>query len=73
VRLACGREPLVDADVELVVAEREPDASAGPQWLRFVELRQSQQLAEEAPRLGLRARWSGELHVVEAEKSRFHV
>ena len=64
-RLPCRCERLLDTDVELAVAgEREPDASAGAQRLRLLELRQPEQVAEEAARLRLAARRSGDLDVV---------
>ena len=64
-RLPCRCERLLDTDVELAVAgEREPDASAGAQRFWLLELRQPEQVAEEAARLELAARWSRDLDVV---------
>jgi hypothetical protein len=51
--------------VELAAAvEREPGASARTERLGLLELFQSQQLAEEAPSLGLAVRRRGELDVI---------
>jgi hypothetical protein len=56
-RLPGRRERVLDADVELgAVAQREPGAAARAQRLRFLELLEAEQVAEEAPRLGLAAR-----------------
>jgi hypothetical protein len=64
-RLSRRRERFLDADMELSAAvEREPDAAARAQWLGLLDLLQRQQLAEEAPRLVLAARWRRELDVV---------
>jgi hypothetical protein len=64
-RLPCRAERLLDADVELAVpGEREPDASAGAQRFGLLELPQPEQVAEEAARLRLAARWSRDLDVV---------
>lgn len=64
-RLAGRGERLLDAYVELVAAaEREPGASSGAQRLRLLELLQAEQVAEEAPCLGLAARQCRELDVI---------
>ena len=64
--LAGGREVLVDADVQLLRADREPDAAARSQLLGLLELAEPQQAAVEAARLALGAGRRGHLHVVEA-------
>ena len=64
-RLPRGRERLLDADVELLaVAEREPGAAARAQRLGLLELLEPEQVAEEAPRLGLAAARRRELDVI---------
>jgi hypothetical protein len=64
--LAGRRERFLDADVQLAsaTAEREPGSAASAQWLRLLDLLQAEQVAEEAPRLGLAAGRRGELDVV---------
>jgi len=57
----------LDADVELLGAEREPDAPSRAQRLGLLDLGQAEQAAEEAPCGLLAARRGGELDVVEAE------
>ena len=64
VGLAGGREALVDADVQLRVADGEPHAAAA-QPLRLLELAQPEQAAVEAARLALAAGRRGDLDVVE--------
>ena len=49
-RLARGGEIRLDADVELLRADPEPDPAAAPERLRFLELLEPEQLAEEAAR-----------------------
>ncbi len=64
-RLPCPSERLLDTDVELAVAgEREPDASAGAQRFGLLDLLQPEEVAEEAARLRLAARWSRNLDVI---------
>jgi hypothetical protein len=64
-RLPRRRERLLDADMKLSAARQgEPDAAARAQRLRLLDLLQPQQLAEEAPRLGLAAGRRRELDVV---------
>ena len=59
------RKRLGDADVQLAASrEREPDASAGAQRLGLLDLRQREQIAEEAARLRLAVRWSRDLDMV---------
>ena len=65
-RLPCGREVGLDADVELLRADPEPDPAAALQRLRLLDLFESEQLAEEAARGVLAAGGSGELDVVDA-------
>lgn len=63
--LPCGRERLFDADVELAASvEREPDAAAGAERLRLLDLVQAEQLAEEATRLWLAPARGCELDVI---------
>src|SRR5579875_1926202 len=62
------RERILDADVQLPVAEREPRPAALPQRLGLLELGQAEQLAEEAPRLALAAAGSRDLDVVELDQ-----
>jgi hypothetical protein len=66
VGLARGAEVLGDADVQLLRAGREPDAAAGAERLRLVELAQPEQAAVEPARLALAAGRRGHLHVIEA-------
>ena len=56
-----------DADVELLAAEREPDAAAAVERLGLRHLGQAEELAEETSRLLLAAGRSRELDVVEAD------
>jgi hypothetical protein len=65
VGLAGGGEVVLDADVQLLLPELEPDAAALPQRLGLLDLREADQLPEEATRLRLAARWGGDLDVVE--------
>ncbi len=66
--LARRCEGRLDADVKLVgVAEGEPGAAAGAQRFGLLDLGQPEQVAEEAPCLGLAARGRCDLDVVEAE------
>ncbi len=67
-RLARGRELLLDADVQLTaVAEREPCPAPPPQRLGLLDLLQAEQLPEEAALRRLAARRRGDLDVVETE------
>ena len=64
-RLPRRRERVLDADVELTaVGEREPDAPAGAQRFGLLDLRQPEEVPEEAARLLLAARWSRDLDVI---------
>jgi hypothetical protein len=65
VRLARWDEALLDADVELLGADSEPDAAARPQRLRLRHFLEPEQLAEEAARLGLAAGRRSYLDVVD--------
>ena len=60
-RLAGGGEVRLDADVELLRADPEPDSATASEPLRLLELLESEQVAEEAARVGLAARRGGEL------------
>ena len=64
-RLAGGHEVVLDADVELLPPDPEPDAPARAERLRFLELLQPEHVAEETPRLRLAPRRRCELHVVD--------
>jgi hypothetical protein len=65
VRLPRRRERFLDADVELAaVAECEPRPAARAERLRLLELLEAEQVAEEAPRLGLAAGRRCDLDVV---------
>ena len=64
-RFPCGRERLLDTDVELAVAgEREPDASAGAQRFRLLDLLEPEEVSEEATCLRLAARRGRNLDVI---------
>jgi hypothetical protein len=64
-RLARGRERILDPDVELAAArECEPGAAARAQRLRLLELLESEQVAEETSRVVLAARRGRDLDVV---------
>ena len=63
--LARRDEALLDADVELLGTDSEPDASARPQRLRLRQFLEPEQLAEEAARLGLAAGRRSHLDVVD--------
>src|SRR4051794_14531280 len=65
-RLASGLEVLGHADVQLLRPAREPDPAAAGERVRLGELLEPEQLAVEAPRLGLAAGRRSHLHVVEA-------
>ena len=65
-RLAGGGEIGLDADVELLRADPEPDPAAGAERLRLLDLLEPEQLAEEAAGGVLAAGGGGELDVVDA-------
>jgi hypothetical protein len=58
---------VLDADVELLAAEREPDAAAAVEGVGLLDLHQAEELAEEASRLLLAARRGRKLDVVETD------
>ena len=58
---------LLHPDVQLLGADREPDAAARAQGGRLLELPEAEQAAEEASRRLLAARRSRKLDVVESE------
>jgi adenosine deaminase len=64
-RLPRRSEAVVDADVELLLADAEPDAAATPERLRLLELLEAEQPAEEAACVLLAAGRRGELDVVD--------
>ena len=64
--LACGRERILDTDVQLLVARAEPAAAAGGERLRLRQLFEPEELAVERASFLLAARRCGYLHVVEA-------
>ena len=68
-RLARGGEIGLDADVELLRADPEPDAAAASERLRLLDLLEPEQLAEEAARGVLAAGGGGELDVVDARRA----
>ena len=72
-RLSRGGEVGLDADVELLRADLEPDAAAAPERLRLLELGEPEQLAEEAAGGVLAAGGSGQLNVVEAVDHRLRL
>ena len=63
--LARGSEAVLDADVQLLGADLEPDAAARPERLRLLQLLEPEQAAEEAARRLLAAGRRGELNVVD--------
>ena len=65
-RLARRSELLLDADVQLLRSDPEPDPAAGAERLGLLELLEPEQPAEEAARLRLAAGRRGELDVVDA-------
>ena len=64
--MRAGRELLLDADVQLLRSDPEPDAAAGAQRLGLLDLLEAEQPAEEAARLGLAAGRRGQLDVIDA-------
>ena len=65
-RLAGGGEVRVDADVELLRADPEPDSATASERLWLLELLEPEQVAEEGSGVVLASRRSGELDVVDA-------
>ena len=64
----CGSDELGrHADVQLVVADPEPDAAAQGERPRLLDLGEPEQPAVEGARLILAARWRGHLDVVETD------
>ena len=72
-RLPRGGELGLDADVELLRADPEPDAASVCEQLRLLELLEPEQLAEEAARGVLAAGGGGELDVVDAVDHRLRL
>ena len=70
VSLAGRREVLINANVELPVAESEPCGPAGTQGVWLLKLRQAEHAAEEGPRGGFASGRRGELHVIQKNRSR---
>ena len=64
------RERLLDADVQLLRPDPEPDPAAGAQRLGLLELLEAEQPGEEAARLRLAAGRRCELDVVDAVEHR---
>lgn len=65
------RERLGHADVDLMLAvELKPDAAAGSQRLRLVDLGQAKQPTEEPSRLGFAPGWRGQLNMIDPERQR---
>jgi len=63
-------EPLLDADVELLLAGTEPDAAARPQRLRLRDLFEAEQPSVERPRLLLAPARRRDLDVVDPDDRR---
>jgi hypothetical protein len=63
----CGPEVLIDSYMELSVTDGKPDTSSLSQWVRLLDLRQPDDLAEEAPGIGLTIHRCGNLNVVEPD------
>ena len=57
---------MLDADVQLLPSDTEPDPAAGAERLGLLELLEPEQSAEEASRLRLAAGRRSELDVVDA-------
>ena len=67
-RLARRGKIGLDADVQLLRADLEPDPAAASERLRLLELREPEDVAEERAGGVLAARGGGELDVVDARK-----
>lgn len=65
--LGCRREPLLNANVDLLLARSKPCASTDRQGRRLLDLGKTEDPCEESPRLVLAARRRGELNVIDAE------
>ena len=65
--LCCGRERLLDADVQRLRSDGEPHAASRPQDGRLLDLGEAEQPAEEPARRRLAAGRRRDLHVVETE------
>ena len=65
-RLAGRLEPLLDADVELVVAHGEPDAATRAEQLGLLDLVHADQPSEQATSLLLALRSCSELYVIDS-------
>src|SRR5688500_5431771 len=63
----------LDAQVELLRADPEPDSAAAPERLRLLELLEPEQAAEEAAGGLLAAGGGGELDVVDASEHRLRL
>jgi hypothetical protein len=62
-----GGELIRDADMKLLLAEREPHSASVTERLWLVELAQAEELSEEVSGGRLAARRRGELHMIEPE------
>ena len=69
-RLRRGPERILDPDVQLAVAEREPTSSSHRQQQRLLDLTQPQQVAVERARLLLTAGRRGDLDMMQPGDSR---
>ena len=72
-RLTRGGELGLDADVELLRTDPEPDAASASERLRLLELLEPEQLAEEASGGVFAAGGGGELDVVDAVDHRLRL
>ena len=64
-RLLRRREGILDADVQLLISERKPDAASRLERLGLLDLLEAENTAEESTRIGLASRRRGQLHVVD--------
>lgn len=71
--LVRGREVGLDADVELLRADPEPDPAAASEQLRLLQFFEPEQAAEELSGRVLAAGGSGELDVVDAVEHRLRL
>jgi hypothetical protein len=65
--LARRRKLAIDADVQLLIADREPHSTPTTERLRLLELGQAQERSVEMASFGLAPGRCGDLHMVEAD------
>ncbi len=70
--LGGGSELLLDPDVQLLVAEGQPDPAPAREMRGLGDLPQPQEVDEERPGDGLRTRGSADLHVVDPLRDASH-